>query len=385
MYKLLLLQISLFTSTLTLSAQTYNLIKTISPKTQSPALNFNTDTWAVAVDTLGYVFVADRTNQQILKYNSDGVFILKWGVGGRSDEAFNNPNGIKIDAKGDVYVADQSNNRIQKFSNDGVFITKWTTNNSGYTSFPSGVSGDYAGNIYVSNYINEIRKYTSSGNLISIWPTIQPGEVFSQLAGLAADSAGNIYVMDEYNNMIKKFNSSGTLLQKWGKKGCENGQFSGPNGVVDKKGNLFVVSLNCSKVQKFTSDGVFIESFITQAYHSRGIAVDKEGNIYVADNGSNRVLVYKKDNVTGYHSDEYSKKTSSHFSASPNPNNGSFTLHTSGENATVTISDIQGNVNCKFNTFNSTLDYPVEGLNSGFYVVKILEGEMVQNIKIVVE
>jgi len=51
------------------------------------------DPWGVAVDIGGNVYVADRLNNRIQKFNSSGVFLAKWGSRGSDDGQFEHPEG----------------------------------------------------------------------------------------------------------------------------------------------------------------------------------------------------------------------------------------------------------------------------------------------------
>ena len=85
----------------------------------------------VAVDSSGNVYVTDKDNNRIQKFDATGNFITKWGTPGSSNGQFDSPEGVAVDSSGNVYVADQGNNRIQKFSSTGSFITKWGSYGSG--------------------------------------------------------------------------------------------------------------------------------------------------------------------------------------------------------------------------------------------------------------
>jgi hypothetical protein len=71
--------------------------------------------FGVAVDSAGYVYVADYYNNRIQKFSSTGTFLAKWGAYGNGDGQLKNPIGVAIDSAGYVYVSDYYNNRIQKF------------------------------------------------------------------------------------------------------------------------------------------------------------------------------------------------------------------------------------------------------------------------------
>jgi hypothetical protein len=94
----------------------------------------------------------------------------------------------------------------------------------------------------------------------------------------------------------------GDFLFKWGSYGQEDGQFYNPEGVaVDKDGNVYVSDTYNNRIQIFTSTGTFITKWDSygsgdgQFITPEGIALDKNGNIYVAECGNNRIQVLQND------------------------------------------------------------------------------------------
>ena len=87
---------------------------------------------------------------------------MKWGSLGSGDGQFSDPTGVAIDGSGNVYVADKGNSRMQKFDSSGTFLTKWGSLGSGDGQFsdPSGVAIDGSGNVYVADKGNSrIQKF----------------------------------------------------------------------------------------------------------------------------------------------------------------------------------------------------------------------------------
>ena len=75
----------------------------------------------------GDLFVTDgHVNSRVVKYTKDGKFIKAWGKKGNGPGEFNLPHAVAIDSRGRVFVADRSNNRIQIFDQDGNFLDQWT-------------------------------------------------------------------------------------------------------------------------------------------------------------------------------------------------------------------------------------------------------------------
>jgi DNA-binding beta-propeller fold protein YncE len=105
---------------------------------------------AVAIAANGDIFVADGhggdSNARIVKFSKEGKFLMTWGKKGSGPGDFNIPHALAFDSKGRLFVADRGNNRIQIFDQQGKFITEWKQ-----FSRPSGISIDRNDVIYVAD------------------------------------------------------------------------------------------------------------------------------------------------------------------------------------------------------------------------------------------
>jgi sugar lactone lactonase YvrE len=81
----------------------------------------------VAFAANGDIFVADgHVNNRIVKFSKDGTFIKSWGKKGTGPGEFSVPHAIALDSRGRVFVADRGNKRIQVFDQDGRYLEEWT-------------------------------------------------------------------------------------------------------------------------------------------------------------------------------------------------------------------------------------------------------------------
>ena len=80
-------------------------------------------------------------------------------------------------------------------------------------------------------------------------------------AGVAWDSAGNIYVADGAGNgignaRVAKFDKDGHFIKAWGQRGSEPGQFNALRGIaIDAQGNVYVADAGNKRIQVFDGDG----------------------------------------------------------------------------------------------------------------------------------
>jgi DNA-binding beta-propeller fold protein YncE len=72
--------------------------------------------YGIAIDAAGYIYVCERSNHRIHKFDSNYSHVALYGAYGSSGGEFNSPYGVVINAAGQLIVSDTSNNRIQIWS-----------------------------------------------------------------------------------------------------------------------------------------------------------------------------------------------------------------------------------------------------------------------------
>jgi len=183
------------------------------------------------------------------------------GFSGNQPREFQWPDGIAVDSSGYIYVADGENNRIQKFKdNEDPLI--WGSQGTGQAQFqtPREIAIDTDQNIYVADFMNHrIQKFDSSGNPVapSSWGSqgSEDGQ-FKRPIGIATDSYGHVFVADYDNHRIQEFAPDGSFILKWGTPGNSNGFFYHPHEVaVDSSGHVYVADEDNNRIQKFQRVG----------------------------------------------------------------------------------------------------------------------------------
>ncbi|MFP5501732.1 MAG: NHL repeat-containing protein [Candidatus Sericytochromatia bacterium] len=230
------------------------------------------------------------------------------------------PPGIAVDGSGNAYVADENNQRIRKITSGGVVTTlagsatpgsaDGTGTNAGF-NYPKGVAVGNGGNVYVADTSNHRVRMITPDGVVSTFAGATSG-VFNAPVALTVDAAGNVYVADRNNHRIRMIDTDGvvTTLAGSGSPGFNdasgtNAQFRDPNGVaVDVNGNVYVADTGNHRIRKITPAGLvstlagsgspsFADATGTAAhfYSPSGIAVDAAGNVYVGDTGNQRIRV----------------------------------------------------------------------------------------------
>jgi DNA-binding beta-propeller fold protein YncE len=279
--------------------------------------------YAVAVDRQCNSYVTDSQHFRILKLTPDGTVAAQWSMPGeRGAGESSSPKGVAVDSLGNVYATDSPRDRVYKFSPQGQVIATWglcpdggvTCDPKGPGRFisPAGIAVDGAGNVYVAEAAGgRVQKLTSDGKPVAIWDLAGKGlgELFIP-GSLSIDQGGFVYLAEAYNDLVVKFDpGSGAVVGRWGgTRGSEPGQLHGPLGVgVGADGSLYVSDSGNWRVQKLGPDGAFQAHWRNcldgdppcqfpdagadpgQFMASRGIAVDGQGSVYVADTDNKRV------------------------------------------------------------------------------------------------
>lgn len=180
-------------------------------------------------------------------------------------------------------------------------------------NFSGPVSGAVAGAdvtlaLICANALGLVSTVAGTDGTIGGWVDPYTSSAFSNPYHIAVDAAGTLYVADNGNSSIRKISGGVVTTLAGGKRGAADGiginaQFGSPVGVaLDDAGNLFVTDGNNLNIRKIAPNGTVTTvagngdyghangSASTASFTSpSGIAVDKAGNLYVADFYDNRI------------------------------------------------------------------------------------------------
>ena len=255
---------------------------------------------AIHADADGDVILLDAGNSRIREIHKADSSVHKvagggvdsWtsfgGDGGPATAAlFNNPYGVATDAQGNIYIADQFNHSIRMINKATGVITTIAgkgPDHAGYSgdngpatqamlNMPVSVAVDQDGNIYIADSGNHVIRKVTNGNITTIAGSGVSGYIGDGAAAtsaklnsprsLAVDKLGNVYVVDMGNNVIRQINSNGVISTYVG---------TGAAGYTGDGGAAHQATINSPA----------------------GIAVDSNGNLYIADTNNAVVRVVIK-------------------------------------------------------------------------------------------
>jgi len=242
----------------------------------------------ITFDSAGNLYVANYATNQILIYNSALVQT------GSISEGLSGPNRLAFDPDGNLYVSNGSSNAITVYDPQGnQIVSKKITNR---VNRPLGVAVDTSGNVFVSNNgTNNIAAYSSNGALIG---TLSRDNHHRFLApGVMAILGPNLYLGtgptagQSYTN---SYNIDVLLTGRAREVVTYFDTFDeGPTGIAfDSAGNVYIDYFYTGTAVKYSP---FNNVLLTIKYASygqgEGIAVDGQGNIYIAF-GPNTINVY---------------------------------------------------------------------------------------------
>lgn len=294
--------------------------------------------WGITTDAQGNVLVADRFNHRLRKITPAGLVSTVAGNrqpayrdGTASQALFDNPVGVVRDQREQFYVADPGNQVIRLWNSTGIvsaLTAVFPDKQGGFVdgvvaqaklNSPSSMALDGGGNLYIADTNNHrIRRIDADGKTITTvagngskgWKdgTALQAQFHSPRA-LAFDHQGHLYITDGYNHCIRKLTPDGQVVTVAGNRqaGFKDGeaihaQLNEPNGIaVDRNGNLYVADTTNHRIRLISPGGIvstlvgtspgFADGDKTQAKLSAptGIALVTPGLIYIADSQNHRI------------------------------------------------------------------------------------------------
>lgn len=171
-------------------------------------------------------------------------------------DGFEGPYGMTVFPDGDLYVADALQRQVIRIGADGARSTVVTFSES--DAFPHAIARDAEGTLYVPDHRKgRISRIAKNGTLMN---DFVPKEPLSGPVHVLADDRNRLWISDYKAHRILLLDTQGTLLRSMGSEATDTpGQFDQPHMVaIDEDGNIYVADVNNHRIQKFAPDGRFL-------------------------------------------------------------------------------------------------------------------------------
>lgn len=140
----------------------------------------------------GVVYVADYDNDRIQLFGDNGVFLQSIGTTGEGDGRLKSPTAVAVDKRGNIYAIDGSSKLVKIYRQNGEYVGKFQ---AGTKPFSLAVTDDSL--LVGDRGESRVTRYSFKGEKLSAFGTVGDGRVqFREIFGIAADSDGRVYVAD---------------------------------------------------------------------------------------------------------------------------------------------------------------------------------------------
>ncbi|MDE2688068.1 MAG: NHL repeat-containing protein [Chloroflexota bacterium] len=286
---------------------------------------------ALGDDDRLYVLCRADNASLVRRYNYADEDLGQFGSVGKDEGQFMWPVSIITDSDENIYISDEYLNRITVFDKDGQFVKCWGESGSepGQLDRACGIAFDSEENVYVSDSMNHrVQKFSKDGEFITAFGEFGSGKGQLNMPwGIDVDDEDAVYVADWRNDRVQVFSTDGEFITKFGGSGSGDGEFNRPTDVaVDNDGDIYVADWGNDRVQLFNSETRYVQKFLGDATLSqvardymltnampnrlrdmsnieqqkylrrpKSVTVSGDGRLYISDNLSYRVQVYRKE------------------------------------------------------------------------------------------
>jgi len=176
---------------------------------------------------------------------------------------------------------------------------------------PRSIAAGLNDDLYIADSRNHrILHIASDGSLINEWGSFAdlasseaPIGTINEPWGVAVGPDGSVYVTDTWNHRVQKFSRDGNAIKTWGRFGqpipedpASSEYFWGPRGIaVDSQGRVFVADTGNKRIVVFDANGNYLTEFGTGGFDPGqfdepvGVAVANDGTVYVTDTWNQRI------------------------------------------------------------------------------------------------
>lgn len=230
------------------------------------------------------LLIANNTatsHESILRFSSTGECLGNFAL--TSHRA--GPVGMAFDAHGILYVANHGNNTIHRYSSTGADLGSFAVTG---LNMPTGLAFNRAGQLVVCNYGDgSLNTYSPTGDLLSRITTGLLGPI-----ALALDRHDNIFVSTPNigaNSGVFRFASDGGQKTLFA-----TGIDFDPRGLAfDREGNLYVANQHGNTVRRYDAAGCFLDTFASTGLKDPfALAFDDCGDLYISNQSGGTIRRY---------------------------------------------------------------------------------------------
>ena len=256
---------------------------------------------------------------------------------------FAHPTGFAMDNFGDLFIADSATDRVVEMLGNGLTYLVAGDGHAGFAgdggpassallNGPTGLAVDDRGDLYIADSgNNRIREVTPDGIISTVAGTGVAGFLgdggpaslasLDQPTGLAVDDQGDLLVADTANNRVREIASgristiAGTGLSAFGGDGgpAMRASLDRPTGLaIDAQGDLYIADTADNRVREVLFTGQMItvagngqagsggddeQSNLAQLDRPTGVVIDGDGDLFISDTGNGTIRAVNPEGI----------------------------------------------------------------------------------------